>query len=154
MFFNHRFSWCTHIEYLRKSLLSRLILIKCIAAKSSNAHPTSILNATRNLILAKIDYGLSIYGKTSKSQLNKLKPFYNTSIRLALGAFKTTPIKNLMAESGLPTLEKRFVELTSKLIPKIMFPTEQHLIKRISNLSSQTSLRIPSSILLALRLRI
>lgn len=120
--------------------------------KKSNSHPTTVLNAARSLILSKLDYGLAIYGKAPISQLKKIEPIYNTSIRIAFGALKTTPIKNLMAESGLPTLKQRFDSLTSKLVLKAIFPTEQHLLKRIAHIPSQLPLKYPSTICIALKI--
>lgn len=149
--FNKRFTWSSHIDVLKKSLQPRLNLIKCIAAKISNSHPTTILNAIRSIILSKIDYGLTIYGKAPISQFKKIQPMYNAAIRLALGALRTTPIRNLMAESGLPNLKQRFESLTSKLIIKVIFPAEQHLLKRISHIPTQRPLKYPSTICIALK---
>lgn len=149
--FNRSFSWSSHIDNLKKALQPRLNLIKCLAAKRSNSHPNIILNAVRSLILSKIDYGIAVYGKAPKSTFNKINPTYNSSIRIALGAFKTTPILNLMAESGLPTLIQRFNSHTAKLITKIVFPTEQHLLNRIAHIPSQLPLKFPSTICLTFK---
>ncbi|XP_075157695.1 uncharacterized protein LOC142230962 [Haematobia irritans] len=150
--FNKNFSWSSHIDHLKLSLQTRINLIKCLASSKSNAHQNALLNAVQSLIVSKLDYGLTIYGKAPKSLLNKINPMYHSAVRIALGALRSTPIINLLAESGMCTLKERFNKLLVNLITQIKFPSEAHLIKRISSIQTLTTLKRPSSLFLAMKL--
>ncbi|GBP09668.1 hypothetical protein EVAR_91012_1 [Eumeta japonica] len=50
----------------------------------------------------------------------------------------------------MPTIELRFDTFIAHFIQKIFFPTEQHLLGRIQNISSQLPLRYPSTARMAL----
>lgn len=58
------------------------------------------------LVLSKIDYGLYIYGQCPKSILNIIKPTYHQAARRSINAFPITPIKNILVEAGLPSIEE------------------------------------------------
>ena len=49
-----------------------------------------------------MDYGCFVYQSARKSYLKSLNPVYHTGLRLALGAFKTTPVESLYAEANEP----------------------------------------------------
>ncbi|XP_037894794.1 uncharacterized protein LOC119640676 [Glossina fuscipes] len=70
------------------------------------------------LVLSKIDYALIIYGNSCKYNINILKPVYHQAVRASCYAFRTTPINNIIIETGLPTLENRLYELKAKIVPK------------------------------------
>jgi len=49
-------------------------------------HPNFVINITKAIILAKLDYGLPIY-----ANIRVLKPPYNFAVRRSLKAFPTSP---------------------------------------------------------------
>jgi len=53
--------------------------------------------------------------------LNKLKTPFNTAIRLALGAYRTTPINNLLYEANILPLEQKRDLQTAKLTKNLIF---------------------------------
>ena len=69
--------------------------------------------------MAKIDYALPIYGHTSKHNLSRINSVYHAGIRHALGSFWSTPIKNLLTESGLMSIADRRDILTRTIITKL-----------------------------------
>lgn len=58
------------------------------------------LNIYRALIRSTIDYGCIVYGKASKTSLQRLDRVQNRALRLCLGAMRTTPINALLVEAG------------------------------------------------------
>ena len=102
--FSKNLKWSSHIDYLKKSLTHRLSLVKCIASHNSNSHINTIINIIKSIIVSKIDYGLPLYGHTSKANLQKIESIYHSAVRLALGAFKCTPIINILTEAGLSSI--------------------------------------------------
>jgi hypothetical protein len=53
------------------------------------------------LIKPKIDYGCECYSSASKTLLESISPIQNCAIRIATGAFRSSPILSLHSESGL-----------------------------------------------------
>ena len=68
---------------------------------------------------SKLDYGSIIYGSARKSYLKSLDTIHHQGLRLALGAFRTSPVESLYAESNEPSLytrrEKLSLQYTTKL---------------------------------------
>lgn len=62
-------------------------------------------------MLSKIDYGCQAYASASTNTLKKLNPIHNTGLRLSTGAFKSTPVVSLYAETGFNSLEVRRTKL-------------------------------------------
>ena len=66
-----------------------------------------------------MDYGSIVYGSARKSYLKSLDTIHHQGLRLALGAFRTSPVESLYAESNEPSLyirrEKLFLQYVTKL---------------------------------------
>ena len=57
----------------------------------------------RALVRSKLDYGCVVYGAASKRILQKLDPIHHQGLRIALGAFRTSPVSSLYAKAqGCP----------------------------------------------------
>ena len=56
-------------------------------------------------MILKLDYGYEAYSLASKSVLESLEPIHNATIRIATGAFKSSPIISLNLNSGLKPLK-------------------------------------------------
>ena len=59
------------------------------------------------MILPKLEYGCLAYGTACKSTLNQLDTIHHHGLRLALGAFHTTPVESLYVESNIHSLSYR-----------------------------------------------
>lgn len=61
-----------------------------------------------------------------------IAPAYHTAARRSLRAFPTSPTKCVLTEAGLPSIEERVTQATSKLTSKLLFsynPLLQGLVK-------------------------
>lgn len=126
--FDSKYSFKDHCTYIKKSLTTRVNIIKYLNSKKSNCNLNTIISIIRSIILSKIDYGLPIYGKCAKSTLQLISTPYHAAIRNSIGAFRTTPIKNILVEAGLPNLTARTEFLTWQILKKVNspFPTPIH----------------------------
>ncbi|XP_043198372.1 uncharacterized protein LOC122368480 [Amphibalanus amphitrite] len=61
----------------------------------------------RVLIRSKLDYGCFIYDNTSHSIKRTLDTVHHSAIRIATGAFRTTPVDSLLADAHEPPLGLR-----------------------------------------------
>ena len=66
-----------------------------------------LLRLYRSLIRSKLDYDSIVYGSARKSHLKMLDSVHHQGLRLALGAFRTSPVESLLAEANEPSLESR-----------------------------------------------
>ena len=71
-----------------------------------------LLNLYRSLVRSKLDYGSIVYGSAQKSYLKCLDTIHHQGLRLALGAFRTSPVESLYAESNEPSLYTRREKLS------------------------------------------
>ena len=73
---------------------------------------TTLLKLYRSLVQSKLDYGCIIYGSARKSYLQMLDPIHNQGLRLALVAFRTSPVASLYVEADEPSLYSRREKLS------------------------------------------
>ena len=79
---------------------------------SWGADRTTLLKLYRSLVRSKLDYGCIIYGSARKSYLQMLDPIHKQGLRLALGAFRTSPVASLYVEADEPSLYSRREKLS------------------------------------------
>lgn len=145
--FNKQFRWNTHIDNIIPGLNNRLNIIKCLSNNKFNCNTISLLTAVHALIKSKIDYGLVLYGKAAKSLMNKINTIFNSAIRMALGAFRTTSINTMLFESNFMAVSNNKEFLTCKHFKNIFFKDKSPLseiTKRIVNSSRLKN--IPSTL--------
>ena len=78
-----------------------------------------LLNLYSSLVRSKLDYGSIVYGSARKSYIKSLDTIHHQGLCLALGGFRTSPVKSLYAASNEPSLytrrEKLSLQYTTKL---------------------------------------
>ena len=81
--------------------------LKILAHPTKGCNRKTLLPLYQSFIRSVIDYGSPVYGLTPPSQLNLLKPAQNSALRIATGAFRTSPAISLYTETGIPPLKSR-----------------------------------------------
>ena len=66
----------------------------------------------RAIVRSKFDYGCTVYGTASNTNLRQLDSIHNSGLRLALGAFCTRPVSSLYTEANGAPLEERRLKLS------------------------------------------
>ena len=95
LIFDRKLSFIPHIKYLKAKCLKALNLLKDLPHTNSGADRTVLLQLYRSLIRSKSDYGSIVYGSARKSYLMELDTAHHQGLRLALGAFQTSPVESL-----------------------------------------------------------
>ena len=66
----------------------------------------------RAIVWSKLDYGFIVYGTASNTNLQQLNSIHNSGLRLALGAFYTSPVSSVYTEVNEAPLEERRLKLS------------------------------------------
>nr|CAH7716183.1 unnamed protein product [Callosobruchus chinensis] len=88
---------------------------------SWGSHRNSILNIYKATILSKIDYGSQCYITAPTSYIKKLDAIHNSGLRMALGAFHTSPVNSIYCEAECPSLCFRRETLLHKYANSLKF---------------------------------
>lgn len=105
--FDRKLRWKQHVSDLAVRCQKGINLIRCLSNIDWGAEREVLLNLYRSLVLAKIEYGCIVYSSARKSLLKKLESIHCVGLRLAIGAFPTSPLTAICCESGYPPLEIR-----------------------------------------------
>ena len=120
--FDRKLSFIPHIKYLKAKCLISLSLLKVLSHTNWGADRTVLLQLYRSLIRSKLDYG-----STRKSYLRMLDTVHHQGVRLALGAFRTSPVESLYVEAKEPSLyirrEKLALQYALRLAANLSNPT-------------------------------
>ena len=117
--FDRKLSFIFHIKALKAKCLKALDILKVLSHSDWGGDRTVLLNLYRSLIRSKLDYGSIVYGSARKSYLKSLDTIYHQGLRLALGAFRTSPIESLYAEASEPSLYIRREKLSLHYVTKL-----------------------------------
>ena len=106
-----------HTEYIKGKCRKALNLVKKLAHTSWGADRKTLKLIYKATTLAIVDYGCHIYGSATQPVLRKLDPVHNEGLRLATGAFRSSPTTSIQVESGEPplALHRESVIMKSKL---------------------------------------
>ena len=86
--------------------------LRVVAHTDWGADRKILLNLYRTIVRSKLDYGCIVYGSARPSYLKTLDTIHHQGIRLALGAFRTSPAESLLVEANEPSLKDRREKLS------------------------------------------
>ena len=105
--FDKKLTFVPHIKYLKDKCLKALNLLKVVSRTDWGGDRKTLLHLYRSLIRSKLDYGCMVYGSARKTVLQMLDPIAHQGLRLALGAFRSSPVESLYTEAEEPPLKLR-----------------------------------------------
>ena len=102
--FDPRLTWVPHVKGLKTRATQALGLLRTLAHTTWGTDRSLLLRLYRSLVRSKLDYGCEAYSSASPAVLSMLDPVHNTALRICTGAFRSSPVQSLYAESGEPPL--------------------------------------------------
>ena len=112
LWWDSHLSFKKHISVLKTQCREALNLLRVVAHLKWGGDRDTLLMLYRAIIRFKLDYGCVVYGTASNTNLRQLDSIHNTGLRLALGAFCTSPVSSLYAETNEAPLEERRLKLS------------------------------------------
>ena len=112
LWWDSHLSFKKHISVLKTQCKEALNLIRVVAHLKWGGDRDTLLMLYRAIVRSKIDYGCIVYGTASNTSLRQLGSIHNSGLRLALGAFCTSPVSSLYTEANEAPLEERRLKLS------------------------------------------
>ena len=117
--FDNKLSFLPHIKALKCRCVKALDAMKVLASTEWGADSTVLLRLYRALVRSKLDYGSIVYGSARKSYIKQLDTVHHQGLRLALGAFRTSPVESLYVAGREPSLYNRRIKLALQYTVKL-----------------------------------
>ena len=110
--FDQKLTFSPHIDDLANRVKQTMNILKVVSHYDWGADRKTLLRLYTMMSLSKIDYASQIYRSTCKTNLEKLDLVHNMGLRICTGAYRTSPLAILYADSGMPPLSVRREELS------------------------------------------
>jgi len=138
MFDAPRLTWKSQVEHLVANCTRRINIMKSFSSPTWGASYIVLRRFYVAYIRAKLCYCCSAFSTASKTQLAKLNKIQNASMRLMLGALKSSPILSLEAESNIPPLELYMKYRGASLYTKLNYgPSDEEVLPSLESSQSQ-----------------
>ena len=112
LWWDSHLSFKKHISVLKTQCKESLILIRMVAHLKWGGDRDTLLMLYGAIVRSKFDYSCIVYGTASNTNLRQLDSIHNSVLRLALGAFCTSPVSSLYTEANEAPLEERRLKLS------------------------------------------
>ena len=135
---DQRLTWNIHINRLKIDSNKVLGLLRSVTCQSWGGDLKTTVKIYQTYLRSKLDYGCQVYSSAAAHKLREVDVVANEALRIATGAFKSTPIKSLYVLAGETPLEYRRDELIIRHYLKIKSltgnPSFNYLIPNTDNL--------------------
>ncbi|XP_075157887.1 uncharacterized protein LOC142231154 [Haematobia irritans] len=140
--FDEKLTFQHHIRNIKAKANAKLNIIKMLRCSKFGSDQQSLLRILTCVVLPTIDYASIIYSSASDYHLKDLNPILNTGIRLATGAFRTSPAVSLQVLAFCPPLDlrrlKQLLLYTLKILslkdhPFNKMMANEHKIKKLTS---------------------
>ncbi|GFX14456.1 putative RNA-directed DNA polymerase from transposon X-element [Trichonephila clavipes] len=99
--FDSKLTFLPHVLYFWKKCERSLNILKVLSNTLWGSDSVSLLRVYQALILSRLDYGCVVYGSARASVLKRLDTINHSALRICCGAFRTSPVNQLVC--GMPS---------------------------------------------------
>ncbi|VVC39002.1 Reverse transcriptase domain [Cinara cedri] len=138
--FDKKINWVQRLKYLKISLIRSLNIMKMISHTTWGGDENTLIKIHRHLIRSRMDYGASIYQSAKPNHHNIVDTTYKTSIRIALGAFRSSPIESIRNLVFEPPPELRKIERSLIYAASISRNPDNPAYKHIADLTQYSNI--------------
>lgn len=108
----------SHVRELKTKAIQRLDMIKVISGTRYGGHPETLNIIYNGLVRNFLEYGVTIYCSTTKTNLNFLNVINNQCLRRITGCTRSTPINTLHAIAAQQPMQFRRIYVVGKYLVK------------------------------------
>ena len=119
LWWDSHFSFKKHTNVLKTQFKEALNLIRVVAHLKWVGDRDTLLMLHHAIVRSKFDYGCVVYNTAPNTNLRQLDSIHISGLRLALGAFCTSPVSSLYTEANEAPLEERRLKLSMHYYVKI-----------------------------------
>ncbi|KAI5727669.1 hypothetical protein M8J77_005465 [Diaphorina citri] len=116
---DRRFTFEQHVKYTKTKGQKALNILKILSHPVWGLNRKLLLRIYQAYVRPIIDYGCILYDSASDKLLQKLEPVQNAALRCIMGAFRSSPVSSLQAESGQMPLKYRRKQLIINYASKL-----------------------------------
>lgn len=127
-----------HIDYIKNKTRNSMNILKYLSHSNYGSDREMMLRIHQALIVSQMDYCGFLYENTDKTSLKKLDTTHRTGLRLATGAFVSSPAESLHAEAGVAPLEIRRSYLGMSYLIKVMANDTHPAHDALSNMAQNS----------------
>ena len=98
MIFDRKLSWKSHVQYVADRAKKRLNIMRMLSNVKFGVSRHHMITLYQNVVLSVIEYGSTVYVNAPKTTLKMLDSIHLTGLRIALGAFKSSPVENIKTQ--------------------------------------------------------
>jgi len=102
--FDKKLLWIPHLKLIKKETSQRTNIIKILAHTTWGSKSKLLIQLHKALIRSKLEYGAEVYQSAKNRVLKTIDPIHNTCLRLAIGAFKSSPVESIYIIASEPPL--------------------------------------------------
>jgi hypothetical protein len=124
--FDSQLNWKAHITSIHAACTKALGLLRSLASQNWGADTKTLLSIYRSLIRSRIEYGLIAFGACAKTTFRQLEVIQNAALRIALGAYRTTPTASMHVLCQEPPLTLRLEQLTLIYAARVSERADSH----------------------------
>lgn len=139
--FDSKLKWTHHIKEVKAKATRNLNMIKMLAHSKYGSDRKTLLKIHTTMVLPVLDYGNLVYSTANKNLINTINAVHNAGIRLATGAFRTSPIDSVMADAEQTPLQIRREKQLLFYATKILSSDKHVLYDLFQNQQKYTKLR-------------
>lgn len=126
-------SFRKQIDDTVKKTTKDLGIIRYLGSNRVGVCRDQLLMILNSKVRSKLEYGSIIMDKVANGHWKKLEVVYNKGLRICLGAFRTTPVKSLYGEAGVPYLRERRSEMAKRFVIKVLGQQEHFLLQMLAH---------------------
>ena len=138
LWFDTKLTWKHHLTLLKNSCQKLLGIMRMISGQTFGATQDCLMKIYRIYVRSKLDYGAIVYASATDTNLKTLDVVANDALRIATGAFKSTPLEPLyvIAEEASPIERRKYLTMRYflKLKSSIANPANRCTTPRNENL--------------------
>lgn len=107
MIFDKKLNWNCHLKQAKAKSMAAVRIIRTLSNTTWGSNRKTLLTLHNTLVLSRLEYGSIIYNSASATRLKQLDPVHHLGVRLAIGAYRTSPTLSILCDAGMMPLSYR-----------------------------------------------